>query len=121
MAIAGRLTQKIVQPHNPGSLSRKARQRRWTKFEKTFPELEAMRVLDLGGTPAFWRSAPNQPHALTIVNLARQDVTTENVTTVQGDACAPPTGVLRERYDLVVSNSLIEHVGGHMQRVRLAM
>ena len=35
---------------------------------------------------------------------------------VEGDACAPQPG----SYDLVVSNSLIEHVGGHERRLRLA-
>jgi hypothetical protein len=42
------------------------------------------------------------------------------VDVVQADACDLPEALRRERFDLVYSNSLIEHVGGHPQRQRLA-
>ncbi|UOT05842.1 class I SAM-dependent methyltransferase [Rhodococcus opacus] len=77
-----------------------------------------MRVLDLGGTPSYWESAPTKPLAVTTVNLARLEGT-DTVYAVQGDACDPPREI-KGPYDLVVSNSLIEHVGGHSQRARLA-
>ena len=35
---------------------------------------------------------------------------------VSGDACRPPDRVRNESYDLVFSNSLIEHVGGFANR-----
>ena len=37
-----------------------------------------------------------------------------------GDACELPAEIRKRRYDLVFSNSVIEHVGGHERRLRLA-
>lgn len=78
-----------------------------------------MHVLDLGGTPGFWESVPVKPQHVTLVNLSSFP-NSESITAIQGDACAPPPGVAGTQFDLVVSNSLIEHVGGHAQRARLA-
>lgn len=113
------IASKATDLTNPNSFSSKARQRRWDRLLEAFPVIESMRVLDLGGTPQYWQSAPCAPVSVTTVNLAVFE-STDGVTAVQGDACAPPESVTRERYDLVVSNSLLEHVGGHAMRQQLA-
>lgn len=38
----------------------------------------------------------------------------------QADACNLPKHIARRSYDLVFSNAVIEHVGGHAQRLRFA-
>jgi hypothetical protein len=86
----------------------------------TFPDLASMRLLDLGGGPPFWRGFAVQPKHVTVLNLLALEAPEPWIETVVGDACAPPPAVARERYDLVVSNSVIEHVGGHIQRQRFA-
>jgi hypothetical protein len=121
MSLAQAITSRIVAPYNPNSTSGRARQRRWLRFRESFPDISEMRVLDLGGTPDYWLGAPQRPRAVTVVNLLPYPGhRAEFVTAVQGDACDLPPGVDRSGYDLVVSNSLIEHVGGHAQRLRLA-
>jgi hypothetical protein len=114
-----KFTRSAVDPSNPRSVSAQARRRRWTKFLGVFTELRSMRVLDLGGTTAYWESAPVKPKSVTVVNLS-DEPSTNLVTAFQGDACAPPMLISQGRFDLVVSNSLLEHVGGHLSRTRLA-
>ncbi|MBW0090504.1 class I SAM-dependent methyltransferase [Pseudonocardia sp. KRD-184] len=110
-----RITYALNNPYSTRSIGGRARQKRWGKLLDTFPDLDRMRVLDLGGTVEFWQSAPAQPKDLTVVNLepARDGQ-------VHGDACAPPAEIRAGSYDIVISNSLIEHVGGHLRRQALA-
>jgi hypothetical protein len=102
----------LVDPNDPKSFSARARARRWDRFRSAFPDLSEMRVLDLGGTPEYWRSAPVQPGSVTVVNLSTAPADEPWITSVKGDACEyAETG-----FDLVVSNSLLEHLGGPARR-----
>jgi len=76
-----------------------------------------MRVLDLGGTTVSWRVFGLRPGSVTVVNL-NQDMGPYEpwMEVVQGDACAGGFG----KYDLVFSNSLMEHLGGHARRQQFA-
>lgn len=76
-----------------------------------------MRVLDLGGSPRFWRTTPEHPASVTTVNLTPAEPDEPWMAHVVADACEP-LGL--GYFDLVFSNSLIEHVGGHYRRQRLA-
>ena len=76
-----------------------------------------MRVLDLGGTAASWRASAVRPLGLTLVNLSHEQDSGESwMDTVYADACAGGFG----KYDLVFSNSLLEHLGGHARRQQFA-
>jgi len=94
-------------------------------FRETFPGFETMRVLDLGGTPDFWLRAPFKPAEIVVINLDKPDEAAEKqVVHLTGDAC-DASEVLSDAavaadFDLVFSNSLIEHVGGHARRCELA-
>lgn len=110
---------------SPTSLGAKARMKRWQLFRKAFPEIEQMRLLDLGGTVDTWRRAPLRPLHVTILNLfepGESDV--DWITPVTGDACKAADGLTQANiegtFDVVFSNSLVEHVGGHARRVELA-
>src|SRR5580704_15833581 len=113
------LRERIVDA--PESLGERKRARRWEWFLEAFPEIGAMSVIDLGGTAEAWLRAPVRPASLHVVNLEAQAAAGPSwIRSDQADACDLPSEILDARYDLVYSNSVIEHVGGHAQRVRFA-
>jgi hypothetical protein len=110
---------------SPTSLGAKARMRRWEMFSTAFPAIEKLRVLDVGGTVEAWHRAPVKPRHVTVLNLFEPGESDDNsITPVTGDACNAADELARANvetnFDLVFSNSLIEHVGGHAARSRLA-
>ncbi len=114
------LTQRVVGAYDSDSLSARARARRWRQFATTFPEIGQMRVLDLGGDARSWRMAGIRPAHLTLLNVTEQAVEIEEpwMTAIVGDACDPDAAL--PVADLVYSNSVIEHIGGHWRRLRFA-
>lgn len=113
------LRSRIVD--GPGSLGQRRRARRWEWIRDAFPDIESMSVIDLGGTAEAWRRAPVRPALVHLINL---DPSSEEfpawIRAEQADACDLPSHISNGTYDLVYSNSVIEHVGGHSQRVRFA-
>jgi hypothetical protein len=88
-------------------------------LQERFPDIAAMSVLDLGGTAAAWSLAPTRPARLVFLNVESPGEL-RGAEIVIGDACDPPDSIRRDRFDLVYSNSLIEHVGGHWRRQAFA-
>lgn len=102
------------------SLGAWARRRRSQRLLATFPQLHAMSVLDLGGTQDFWQAAPVKPASVVLLNRFPQTSEEPWIQSVTGDACEPPARIRAQRFDLVFSNSTIEHVGGHVRRQQFA-
>jgi hypothetical protein len=106
---------------NENSWSAKQRRRRADWLVETFPELAQMSVLDLGGRLGTWRQAPVRPARVHVVNLERPATDVPEWAEVdQADACQLPASITSRRYDLVFSNSVLEHVGGHERRLRFS-
>ena len=117
------LRRRIVD--SPDSLGGRARARRWELFQRFFPDIHELSVLDLGGTVETWRRSPVKPAKVTIINLFEPGESTEaTVIPLTGDACAAGEVLTAAEvdldFDLIFSNSLIEHVGGHAKRLELA-
>jgi hypothetical protein len=102
------------------SLGARLRLRRWTRLTERFPDFQEMRVLDLGGTTLFWERSPIRPKSVTVINLGAPGEGLPWVRAIDGDACDAPELVGDEKFDLVFSNSLIEHLGGHLKRAKFA-
>ena len=113
------LRWKIVDA--PDSLGAKRRARRWQWLGDTFPNLDQMSVIDLGGSLSTWQRAPIRAKHVHVVNIVDPPAEVPDWAEVErGDACALPSHIANRRYDLVFSNSVIEHVGGHERRARFA-
>ena len=105
----------------PGSLGESRRLRRWEWLRAAFPDIESMSVIDLGGTVEAWLRAPVRSASVHVVNLEPSPKEVPSwIRADQADACDLPSHISDGRYDLVYSNSVIEHVGGHIQRMRFA-
>ena len=112
-----RTIANLVDPDRPGSLTQRFRQQRKEEFMSRFPNLADMRVLDLGGTAVSWQVSGLRARSVTVVNLDQSADPGESwMNIVRGDACAGGFG----KYDLVYSNSLMEHLGGHTRRQQFA-
>jgi hypothetical protein len=91
----------------------RARMRRMEQFAHLLDVRAGMRILDLGGRPQIWQSLPG-PVDLTILNLPGEHddagyPSRHHVTYVAGDAT--DVRFPDASFDLVFSNSVIEHVG----------
>ncbi len=116
-----RFRDALANHASPSSFAGRARAARWRMLLNRFPHFEEMRILDLGGTATAWSIAPRRPQHVTLVNISEQRSVDEGwMKLVVGDACNPPEEVRREHYDLVYSNSAIEHLGGHVPRTAFA-
>ena len=99
-------------------LSRHFRRTRMQRFAREFGITAQTRVLDIGGTPDCWDLLAERPH-LTLLNTPRaRDDLRGAATWVAGDGrCLP----FRDRsFDVVFSNSVIEHVGDVESQERFA-
>jgi hypothetical protein len=100
----------------------KFRTRRWEQLRECFPDIEQMRLLDLGGTTGTWSRLPWHPKEVLAVNLNgehdRHDAAWAH--TIVADATALPPELFEQQWDIVFSNSVIEHVGGAVPRRRFA-
>lgn len=82
-------------------------------FERTFQISTRTRILDVGGSRCMWDFASVRPR-LTILNLpAALEAPSQSVSLVAADGCRLPFH--DAAFDIVFSNSVIEHVGSHLQ------
>ena len=85
------------------------RRRRMERFSHLFAITEGTTVLDLGGGPFNWSLLPNRP-TLTILDINTKTTgVRDGITYLRGDGCH--TQLPDKSFDVVFSNSVIEHVG----------
>lgn len=119
-----------VMPLNKDSVAYKCRKKRMHIFEDFYEEQilssspDKKRILDVGGELDFWKSMGFRYFndvSITLLNLHKVDVPDvyDNVFSEVGDA----TDLSRyddKQFDLVFSNSVIEHVGNFEKQRKMA-
>ena len=94
------------------------RSRRMRLFEKTFRITPQTRILDVGGSPLIWQFASVRPR-LTILNFSSAlDRGFPGANLVAADGRILP--FKDNAFDIVFSNSVIEHVGTRADQQRFA-
>jgi SAM-dependent methyltransferase len=88
---------------------RRFRIARMARFQRLFQVTATTRILDVGGTPANWALLGVRPR-VTILNLPRAiETERDSMTWIFADGCRLP---FRDNsFDVVFSNSVIEHLG----------
>lgn len=100
------------------SLQRRFRARRMALLARTVGLTAGMRVLDVGGTIEIWRMAPVMPRVV-LLNQAFWPHQVEGAEgAILGDGTRLPFA--DRSFDLVFSNSVIEHVGDAAAQARFA-
>jgi hypothetical protein len=99
-------------------LSQRFRRERMQAFVRELGITADTRVLDIGGTPECWELLPLRPR-LTLLNTPRAKAELAAAAEwVAGDGCSLP---FRDAaFDVVFSNSVIEHVGSAADQERFA-
>jgi SAM-dependent methyltransferase len=109
-------------PERLARVQKSFRKKRMQRFGSVFSFSRHPRILDVGGTPEIWALLP-LPEAARVVLLnmpragARQSATA-GLEYVHGDGCHLPFA--DQAFDIVFSNSVIEHVGGPDAQARFA-
>jgi predicted SAM-dependent methyltransferase len=106
----------LASSDNPNSLGNKFRKQRFQYFEdlfhSNFPNNYPIKVLDIGGTVHFWKEQEllkSGKVQVVLLNLSAEDVHLEGLSSMAGDA-SDLSQFTDKSFDLVFSNSVIEHL-----------
>jgi SAM-dependent methyltransferase len=120
--VTGRL-RSLADGRRPGSAADRFRQRRFARFRELVDGLSGpIRILDVGGTTVFWERVGYAGHdriEIVLLNLMEQPAPHDNMTSVVGDA-ADLSPYADDAFDIVVSNSVIEHLPTPQLQARMA-
>lgn len=114
--------EKIANNSNPTSLAARLRRKRFGLFLSLLSEVERpLKILDVGGTVKFWEVMAFDDFEdieITVLNIGECNPSTSRIKCVQGNALA--LKFPDRSFDIIFSNSVIEHVGDLDARRQMA-
>jgi hypothetical protein len=117
------LIRKLADNSDSGSLATRLRRRRFQLFLSLLKSLKGhVEILDIGGTQQFWDLMLENDALdirVTLLNIEHQQPSGERFVSAVGDARSMPQ-FPSGKYDVVFSNSVIEHVGDYESQRRMA-
>jgi SAM-dependent methyltransferase len=116
------MLKRLADNRNRNSLASVLRRRRAAFFSRLLDSLEGpVKILDVGGTEAYWTLtglAENDKIRVTLLNLKEPAVTLPRFSSARGDA--RKLEFMDSSFDVVFSNSVIEHVGAFEDQANMA-
>ncbi len=116
----------MATPQNTSSISAKLRKKRFVLFKSLLPKASSpLKILDVGGRETIWsREGFCEPNTIdrfqiTILNIHKEKTTSPNIISVVGDA-RNMSEFADGEFDIVFSNSVIEHVGNYADQMQMA-
>lgn len=118
-----KLLWKLVDNAQKDSLAARLRRDRFGLFARLLASVpRPLRILDVGGTQRFWEVmefADLEDVRIVLLNLEKPIARRQNFAAVAGDA-TDLQQFSDDEFDVVFSNSVIEHVGDFAQQRRMA-
>lgn len=122
-AAGGSLLKSLADNAAGDSMATRMRRARFALFLSLMSRIEGhVEILDIGGTQAFWnRMTGSDPGdvRVTLLNIEHQRVTSDKFVSAVGDARSLPA-YAGGSFDVVFSNSVIEHVGSYENQRMMA-
>ena len=119
----GSLIRSLADNSDTRSLATRMRRRRFELFLSLLRKLDGhVEILDIGGTQQFWDLMLGADPAnirVTLLNTQHQTVSSSRFLSAVGDARFIPQFATGS-FDVVFSNSVIEHVGDYAAQRRMA-
>jgi SAM-dependent methyltransferase len=116
------LILSLADTRDPKSLASKLRRKRFELFERLLASVpRPMNILDVGGTAAFWQGSDllRDPGVeVTLLNVEFVSDGAPGIQQICGDA--RHLEFADKTFDIVYSNSVIEHVGGSAEQQQMA-
>lgn len=125
MGLGGMIHRHFADNTNEQSVATRLRRRRFRILEDMLKDLtDPVTLLDIGGTPQYWEtmlasSVLADRLSVTMINTEAHSVSRHNVAALTGDGRAMPQ-FADQQFDVVFSNSTIEHVGDRGDQERMA-
>jgi hypothetical protein len=123
VAVGRSLIRSLADNSDSRSLATRMRRRRFELFLSLLQKLEGhVEILDIGGTQQFWDlMLGDDPRDIrvTLLNIEHQRVSSPRFVSAVGDARALPQ-FPSGSFDVVFSNSVIEHVGDYENQRQMA-